>query len=159
MPPEAPIRVLVVGATSAIATETARLANDRVEIVQQGERPVPADGEVHGQGRAFPGEGEHAGRARRAETLEHTQRGRLARACDALEDRPDRPGGWGARDDALILHEALRPVQPGPVAHAVEREEERCVGDDALPSAGTVSRAAPSGEGAGPSSGAWSPRM
>src|SRR5512132_2184190 len=36
----------------------ARLANDRVEIVQQGEGPVPTDGEVHGQGRALAGEGE-----------------------------------------------------------------------------------------------------
>ena len=60
--------------------------------------------------------------------LSTPRRGGLARAADPLEDRRGsrrRPGSRGPRTDTARSPAA---VEPGPVAHAVERKEERRVG-------------------------------
>ena len=59
-----------------------------------------------------------------AEALEHREERRAARRAQALDGRPERvlsPEG----DRELVLEEAPRPVEAVPVAHCIQRVEER----------------------------------
>src|SRR5712691_9873791 len=108
---------------------SARISYHSIELLEQREGAPATEGEVHRQGEPRPGEGEQAGGRHVPESLEHRQGGSLTRTGHALEDLANHPAARQVRDDALVLQEAIGPVQSTPVADGVQREEERRIGD------------------------------
>jgi hypothetical protein len=86
-------------------------------------------GEVEGERHARLWERQQSRRNRIAEYLQHRQERPDTRVRDPFQDLAHGFGADGARDDALILQETARAIDPIPVAHAVEWIEKGFVVD------------------------------
>ncbi len=94
-----------------------------VDFVEEDE-DVLVQGKIERERESFAWKRHQPG-GRRTELFQHGEEGGVAARRDAIENLADRILRLFGRHDALMLKEAVRAIDPVPIANRIERKEER----------------------------------